>query len=885
MGAAETPEIFENGRADLRGTWNVSIGEARYGVTVPGTLDESGIGEPDKPELAARLTRKHVYEGPALFTRTWKAAPASGERLFLEVERARCLSLRVNGKDVPAFVPGTLSTPHIFEITGFAERENTIQLLSDNSYPGLPREAILYSSAATDETQTNWNGLLGYVRVRAEKAVFVSAFHVYPRGGAADISVEVSAAQAYQGVLTVASRAFERGASADIILAPGMTTVLISGVPLRADALRWDEEEGNLYEATAEISGFGRKTIRFGVREFCAGDDGRLKLNGRTVFLRGETNCCIFPETGHMPMTVPEWEKILAAYKSYGVNCLRFHSHCPPEAAFTAADRLGVLMQPELSHWDPRAAFEDDISFRYYREELRLILHAYANHPSFVMLTLGNELWTGEPGQQRMCELLAMARETDPTRLYANGSNVGYGQAGADAHSDFYTSQKYFDEDLRGTFANMEGPINNRYPSAQAQYGKAMERIREAFQKPVFSFEVGQYEVLPDFGEIETFRGVTLPVNLEVIRRRAGEQGLLPRWKAYAEASGELALLCYREEVEAALRTDGLSGISLLSLQDFPGQGTALVGMLNSHLQPKPYAFASPERFRAFFAPALPLVFLPKYTYTAGEVLPAQVKVANYGKEELGGAARWMLSGAGFAASGELPAAVCPRGMLTLLGRIEVPLSGIRRAVRLDLEIRISGIQNAYPVWVYPEESAEPPEGVHVASSLDDDAVRTLLDGGKVFLTPEAEKASFPHAVRSQFSPDFWSVGTFPKQGGAMGCLIHREHPLFEGFPTEMHTNWQWWPMVNGIAIPVPDRVRPIVTVLDSFAYLRHMSLLFECRVGKGRLMVSGMGLMEKKRYPEVRALLSAIFRYMASDMFKPAAELTPQETASICKA
>ena len=110
-------------------------------------------------------------------------------------------------------------------------------------------------------------------------------------------------------------------------------------------------------------------------------------------------------------MDVGSWKGILQKYRDYGVNCMRFHSHCPPEAAFTAADEMGMLMQPELSHWDPEHAFESEEARAYYRTELRQILRSLACHPSFVMLTFGNELQAGETGHAFMDTLLKEARE------------------------------------------------------------------------------------------------------------------------------------------------------------------------------------------------------------------------------------------------------------------------------------------------------------------------------------------------------------------------------------------------------------------------------------------------------------------------------------------
>ena len=142
-------------------------------------------------------------------------------------------------------------------------------------------------------------------------------------------------------------------------------------------------------------------------------------------------------------MTENEWTDILNTYKAYGINCVRFHSHCPSEAAFAAADRLGMMMQPELSHWNPNDAFESGESFSYYQQELALTIRWLANHPSFVMLTFGNELCTGETGRERMSRMLEQARALDSTRLYANGSNVHYGRIGCDPDSDFYTCLLY----------------------------------------------------------------------------------------------------------------------------------------------------------------------------------------------------------------------------------------------------------------------------------------------------------------------------------------------------------------------------------------------------------------------------------------------------------
>ena len=757
------------------------------------------------------------------------------------------------------------------------------------------------------------------MRLRTEKEVFLSSLRVYPVQQtltvAADLSVSGMGLRAgtgmedgsgtadcsgmedgsgmangagmpeadgvWHGTLTIRSEALaETCITTPVTLSEGMNEIRIEGLPLAEHVKRWDEYEGNLYELSALLTGDEEKRVIFGVRDFGDNGKGRLALNGRTIFLRSEANCAEFPETGYTPMTENEWTDILNTYKAYGINCVRFHSHCPSEAAFAAADRLGMMMQPELSHWNPNDAFESGESFSYYQQELALTIRWLANHPSFVMLTFGNELCTGETGRERMSRMLEQARALDSTRLYANGSNVHYGRIGCDPDSDFYTSQSYFEAPLRGTFAGeaepqkktgrIRGYINNQYPNTRTDYNASMEKLRQTFQKPVFSFEVGQFEVLPDFEELTAFQGISDPANFRIIQEKADMLGLSPVWKRYVEASGELSRIGYREEIEAAMRTKELSGISLLGLQDFPGQGTALVGMMNSHMQPKPYPFARPERFQSFFRDRLPLVQMEKYTYCADEVLKADILAANFGKKDVCERPVYELRGSGIAVEGTLPEADCRMGELTHAGTLEIPLNMVKKAARLDLTVRIGEMSNTYPVWVYPAENPVCPESVYETERLDSRAKEVLEAGGRVYLTPPSREENLPHSIRAQFTTDFWSVGNFAAQEGGMGQLIDEKHPLFEEFPTEFHTNWQWWPMAGQRAVILPQPMKAIITEMDSYAYMRPMIQLMECRCGNGKLMLSSLGLQVLQQYPEARALLSAIYHYMDSERFDP---------------
>ena len=907
---------------DLSGNWFVRLEDGRaFSARLPGTLDENRIGDPDRPEkqwgggtgaITTRFTRKYTYTGAAEFSRTAELPDITpGKRIILTAERSRELSLRVNGKEAESIVPGTLSTPYMFESSAWKKGKNEITLTADNSYRDWPKDAILMSSAATDETQTNWNGVLGRITLEEKPAVFLAGIHLGADGEGtarlqAYLSLPAGTRRETKVKLSLRCAALEKAFTAETVFTEGgMQTFTAEGIPLRKDLRKWETEDPYRYAFTAAAEaelpdGNGcRDTIRgkAGFRTVGGDREQRLCLNGRRIFLRGEANCAVYAETGYAPMSVRAWKSILGRYRAYGVNTLRFHSHCPPEAAFEAADETGMLMQPELSQWDPEKALESDESIRYYRTEMQQILRQLGNHPSFVTLSLGNELSCGETGEKRMAELVLEAKKLLPDRLYIRGSNAFLGHKGCDRESDFYTAQRCGEYRLRAIGAGMDndhpdrkliphGYLNNSLPSSRTDFRDGMAAVRRQCDKPVFSFEVGQYEVLPDFRELKMFRGVTVPENYRIIRRKAKAKGLLPIWEKMVEASGELALICYREEAEAAMRTPEMSGLSLLGIQDFPGQGTAIVGMMNAHLRPKPYPFAQPERFRDFFRDTLPLIRIEKYTWSRGEKMEAEIQGFNCGTADLKGTLVCQVR----SAEGQV---LCRQekgnyrakaGTSEIGARFTFTLPEADRPEAATVEAYLEGqedvFRNTLRIWIYPERDFIPEGDILCRERLDEDTLRALEGGAKVLLEPKSEEAALPGSMRGQFSTDFWSVGTFPQQEGGMGLLIDEEHPVFRGFPTSFHTDYQWWRMAGQRAMRLPDEKDAggiIVRQMDSCLRLDTFAMLLEARVGKGRLMISSMGLKELAPAPEAVALRNAMIRYMQSEEFRPKAEMAPE--------
>lgn len=881
---------------DLSGKWRVTLKDMTGEAMIPGTLDTNGLGTLNEKREAGRLTRRYEYDGAAIYEKdVFIGKEFEGRVISLLIERTRCARVFVNGKEGKANGFNSLATVNRFDVTDCVHfgTKNIIRVEVDNTYPNMPASSIIYSSTATDESQTNWNGMIGKVELQAEDRVFVSCVRVYPQENNKKVRVAITICnaedKAVDGTVTVSSGVLYQNAVFSYHLEAGQECdAVVAVLDCKKDALEWSEYQPYLYDLTASTEN-SSYAVRFGLRSFGVSQDYKFTLNGRRLFLRGEANCCIFPLTGHPPMTVEEWRKVIQSYQEYGVSCLRFHSWCPPEAAFAAADEMGMFMQCELSNWNYKDNFEIPYSEDYYTKEAFAILREYANHPSFVMLTFGNELQAGEEGHAKMNDLLHKLRTYDPTRLYSDASNPHYGAVGPNKEADFFVAQQWGEDYFRGIFANGYGHINRDYPSLKTDYHDSIKKVHDAAQIPLMGFEVGQFEVCPDYTEIPEYKGCLIPSNLQIAQQRLQEKGRYDRYRAYTEASGQLSFLCYKEEVEASLRSGNMAGISLLGLQDFSGQGMALVGMMNAFLQPKPYDFSSPERFHEFFNDVVPLVIAEKRTYTNEECMKLTVKVANYSDHSICGESLTyaFMDGDIVRACGEINVNA-PQGQLTAVGEIGYALKEFKKPVKILLKIRLGTYSNSYHFWVYPSAQSVEAEDVYCCEYLDDKAVRILQAGGKVFLQPKADPSALPHSIGGEFSTDFWCISTFKEQQGSMGLLINNKHKALSEFPTQYHSDWQWWAMtklgrpmiIDGLSADV----KPIIEVLDTFAGMNYMALLFECKVENGSLMVSSMDLPSHLEYPEVRALQKSILDYMNSADFAPETELELKEIQELIR-
>lgn len=896
---------------DLSGPWRFAVGSAesavfsRETVLLPGTLDENKKGLDNRGKFTARhLNRDYTCTGPAVYQRE-AAVPAewAGRPILLYLERTKKTRVWVDGQ-LAGERHNSYTTPHRYNLTALCRpgRTHTLTVEVDNSSDGMPYamystlwEGEAWCHQLTEHGQTNWNGIVGALRLESPPALSVSALKLRPDLDRHAVRAEVTltrldGAEELRGEAVLQTESWNTDQPvhktapqrAGFRFATGETTAVLHLLhDMGERPLLWDEFHPSLYrmEVQAYTGGVLRDTHAedFGMRSFTTGANqgGRqFFINGRPTQLRGEINCAIFPKTGYAPMGLEDWLRVFRIYKDYGLNHVRFHTWIPPKAAFQAADRLGLYLYVELPHWGRRMfgdiAQGDDANVRYYEEDTKRIFSEYGSSPSFVMFALGNEERIGFYYYE---EFLKFCKGLDPGLLYSDIAG----------HSTYPPSADFASKWLEPGYL----PLTE--PRTDWDYSQAVR----AAPVPITGHEVGQLQVYPDYDrELPRYQGCVLrPRNLEHFRGVLAQAGLADRAGDFHRATGKLAAMLYRRFAESYLRTPGSGGFLLLGLQDFSGQGTALVGLLDSFLESK--GAVAPEDFRRSCCELAVLARLPRFVWEGGDALMAEILVSNYSPAPAELALSWTLEDdrGTVLARGSLPARTVPQGGVTRLGAIETELPRLPAPCRARLTLSLEGAYDAplspgvndYSLWLYPAGPAPAvPEGVVVCRAYDKQAERALAQGKTVLVISEGTAAALPRSRAVSFRPDFWSpmFHTAHSDGYSLGIFVDENHPLFSGFPTDCFGDWQWFePLRNARGLLInefPADLRPIVQPIATIDLPDRLALLLEARVGPGRLFVSSIDLLGKGD-PASRALLAAIYRYVDSDAFQPEAALKPE--------
>ena len=901
----------------LTGSWDFAIGDsAKYEdyVMLPGSMLTNDKGNPvtintpwtgslyDSSYYYNPYMRKYQVEGNVKFPffltpekhyvgdawyrksvyvpESWK-----GQHITLYLERPHIeTTVFINGQNAGHQM--SLSTPHQYNVTPLIVpgQRNTIAI---KVYNGIENVCVGQDShSVTDQTQGNWNGIVGTMELRSQPDEFyIKKVKVTPNIATRLIRLHIELGGYPKTMLysiPEMSFAIERVGhpeEAQVYYCDFDASELTFDIPMWQDMVVWDEFQPNLYRLGVYVGKDYYETT-FGIRDIAI-KDRQFYLNGRPIWLRGTVENCCFPETGYPPTDEESWLRIFRKCKQYGLNHMRFHSYCPPEAAFAAADKVGFFLQPEGPSWPNhgvklRRGQKID---EYLLEESKRIIDAYGHHPSFIMMAAGNEPagdWVNYCN-----DWVKEMKKYDPTKVYC-GASVGGGWAWDDG------SEYHVKGGARGLDWDKRAPHSDDDYYSQIEYPRNY-KDSVPNNSPIIAHEQGQWCAFPDFKEISQYTGAYKARNFEIFRDLLRDNGMAGQAEKFLMASGKLQTLCYKYEIERNLRTKDYAGFQLLALNDYSGQGTALEGILNVHWQEKGYT--TPSEWHSFCAPLVTLARFPKFVYANSDTLRVPIEAYNamYGTIDSVRTSYFITDDSmRVYVGGVLSKRDIPVGKNHSLGTIVFPLDTIKEAKKLTLTVIIGKtLKNHWDFWVYPHSLAPSmqaePVGVTITDTLDTHALAVLKKGGKVLLTA-AGKVRLGSDVIQHYLPVFWNTSWFKmRPPHTTGAYIDTQHPLFKyDFPTDDWSNLNWWELLNRAQVmnlmELPTDYQPPIQPIDTWHVSRKLGMLIEANVLKGKLLMTTMDIDSDLDHRLVaRQMRQAILRYMESDDFRPTITLQPQ--------
>ncbi len=839
--------------------WNQRADYKEY--TKPGNVKVPFLSQPPRHYIGAAW-----YQREITVPESWR-----GKRVVFEMERPRWeTTVWLNDRRVGS--RRSLVAPHEYDLGTVEPGTYRLSVRVDTSMI-LPYRPDAHG--VSDSLGMSWNGITGEISLRATSPVWIDDAQVTTGGNptgregvsrTATIKVKVGNSTKQPGTGVVITNGKSHPISWN---AAGGEAEIEVAFP---NARPWSEFDPQLHKLVLELKANAvadRREITFGFREIKAVGK-EFQLNGRRIYFRGTHHGGDFPLTGYAPTDVAYWKKLFQINKDWGINHVRFHSFCPPKAAFIAADELGIYLQPEPGMWNEISPGTEMEKMLY--EETELMIREYGNHPSFLLFSPSNEpkgRW-----KEALDKWIAHYRIADPRRLYTNGTGHTEREVpGLAVGTDYLAMQRIGQKMLRGN---------------SAWFGKDYGASLEDINVPVVSHELGQWVAYPDYDMIKKFTGYMRPGNYEIFRDSLAKKGLLARNKDFAIASGRYQLAAYKEEIEANLRTPGMDGFQLLDLHDYLGQGTALVGLLDPFWEEKGYVTA--KEFRKFNSETVPLARLTKRVFTSDEKFEIPAEAAHFGKDPIANAAAsWkIIDDAGKAvAVGKLASRALPIGKNLSLGSVNVDLSKLPSPARYRLVVTIGQIaSNEWDFHVYPTNRTDPqPKDILITRSWTA-ARERLAAGGKVLYSPRKADLDWTSPPLDTV-PVFWNRLMNPAWGRMLGMWIDAKHPALAAFPTENYNGWQWTEIVRGARAVNLDRLpkylQPIVQPIDDWNRNYKLGLVFEAKVGSGRLVVASADLeTDLETRPAARQLRRSLIDYMSSARFAPKSSLAATDIESL---
>lgn len=672
-----------------------------------------------------------------------------------------------------------------------------------------------------------------------------------------------------------------------VVLKDGDKTVLSGEIPAKENAVKLPTEGLSFWSPacpfryTVEVSCEGQTLSRkCGIRRLTA-DGTRLRLNGDFFFARGICEHGYYPMTAHPPRDKQYFRRVVRTLKKLGFNFVRFHTTIPVEEYMEAADELGILLEPETPN---NTTYEEWVE----------IVRACRRHTSAVMFSSGNEMVIDEDyiAHLRKCADMVHA-ECDA--LFSPMSAMRGVEYMSSAYTDAAVKEPFEHDPARLATLREFCDVFNGYSLGYASYFSAqgdaeqMDYRQSVYQKPFLSHEICIHGTYCDLSLKDRYRGTRIGDTelYSSVERHLEEKGLLDRSPLYYQVSCAWQQLLRKQCFENVRAAKTMAGYDFLGDIDHHWHTFGYcVGMMNEFYELKPGETV--ENVRRYNSDAVLLAKLPKnVNFVAGETVDIPIKVSNYGKSMTKGTLSVRLSDNDRVyLRREIRVGAVPSGEITELYNLHFTTPKCDKPLNIKLHVSLYGDEtdaaNVWDLYVFPKVSttlptkkAQKERNTVITSQMGGEELMRALDEGKsVVLLGGGPFATLPI---------YFQISCAGRTEGHLGVILN-DKPLLADFPHDGFGGFQCRTMIEEgdvVAVDLPNApFDPIVEVVPSYKNARREAMVFEYKVGNGKLFVCTLGLNESD--PAGRYLKARILSYVMSDAFAPGDELTMEQLGTL---
>lgn len=599
-----------------------------------------------------------------------------------------------------------------------------------------------------------------------------------------------------------------------------------------------------------------------GIRRLTVDGTG-LRLNGLPYYLRGVCEHCYYPLTVHPDPDPAYYRHVVRIFKELGFNFIRFHTHVPTEGYMEAADELGMLIQVESPNYTGP-------------EEYGQIVRFCRRHPSVVIFCCGNELEMDEPFIDHLTECAGLVHgQTDA--LFSPMSalrGVEYFWS-RDKKDENVVTEPFRRHPVRQETLNTFCDLYNSYTLGRNSYSSLtadnalVDSWSVLYGKPRLSHEIGIQGTYTDLSLARRYAGthVGRTEMFSSLEEALREKGLLHKAPLFFANSCQWQRRLRKHCFEEVRRCETLAGYDFLGPIDTHWHTFGYdVGMMNEFYEMKPGE--SVREVGMYNSPTVLLSSLgTDRVFQAGKPFRTMVSVSHFGDGNLEDACLTLrLTLDGKLLTRKQCTVRAENGKVTPLLELccQLPQVTVPGEMKLQAMLECGDLwaENEWELYLFPEARWEPDELPPDGDTL----LAALREGRDVLLWNPGPLASLPTSFQ---------ISLAGRTEGNLATVI-ADHPALEGLPHAGFCGWQFRRMLEGgNAVVFADGVPfdPIIEIASSHKNPIRQAMLFECRVGKGRLLVSGFRFEEND--PAACWLKAKLAEYARSDRFQPRQSLT----------